>query len=339
MPEPVLAFAKSGVTSFEEIPHQMVCFGELNKGNVNPLALFCLIPCPSDKIMSVRWGSSVKGVWGKPFRNSIIIDIKHRGNKQHTKLFYTKGSVHMSGVNSLDDAKTIVKLLCDIFRDVNNRILWLRENREKVREAFEWLTNNSVGKPHEVLSYYDIKNDDKLGDVRVCKRHIENSLKLPVSVPEEYVEVIDFFKAVSSDLLGENLSHVALKNRLKTLMKLKPFKTEYSLKDVKCSGIIHKFTLGFIIDRYKTDLKLREAGFDSYYENVSGANVIVHITSDLEFDASKLRRKDISGKETFTFNPHGVVTHCGCVDYMMEDNYNKIMNYLFSIKDEIKLAN
>ena len=336
------------VLPFSDIPNQIGYIAKLNIPMSNCDMAYCLIPCTlkkeysSGEVISLRCGDFNKGVEGGSFSNALIIDV-NTGRKIHIKYFYTKGTLQMCNILNYEEACESTQLICTLLNAANDTAKHMLEDKHKTREAFKWLSNHSEGPKCETLLPTRVKNDKLFGDICVYKRVVGPSILWPTDIPEEYLSILQLFRELSSDLFNNGrddaVPHFLLMQRMIAVLGLTIVNKQFDVNEVLCSSMVKRYDLGFVIDRYTLTNELEARGYDVSFDNMSNSSVIVHISSKLKFDPSKLQRKNDNSRETYIFNPGGVVEHHGCVDYMMEDTYNDLIaGTVFSLRDKIALS-
>lgn len=341
MPDPVIIFRDGKLVPFEQIPSQMGYIAKLNATQRDCAAVYCLTPC-DEEIISLKCEGFYKGQRGKSFPNALILEVRRLGKDWHIKYFYSKGTLSVCGASNCQEAEQIVTHVCHLLNRANNVVKIVNERREELASAFGWLSAASLGPECDTFTYFSLKDDECVGagKQRFCCRGRALSIRWPVEVLDQHARAIQQLKHLSSDLTSypEETPHDTLVNRMRTILNLAPSQEPFAAKSLKCFGIVKYYDMGFTINRYVLADELRRRGYDVTFDNLSGVVVTVHITSEKPFDVNLLqRKKDKSGKETYRFNPGGVVDHHGCVGYMMQDTYEKLMGEILSFRDKIAL--
>lgn len=345
MPDPVVIFRGGKLVPFEEIPSQIGYIAHLNIVQRDCATAYCLIPCNGDAkndVFSLKCEGFYKGRPGKSFPNALTIEMRCLGKEWHVKYFYSKGTLQICGARDYQEAEQISARICSLLNCANDTVKLVEKHREELVKAFDWLAGAPKGEECDTFSHFSLKNDEQLGQgkQRFCSMGRAASILWPAKVPVEHSRAVNWLREVSSDLTSypEETPHDTLINRTGTILGLVPSEEPFSVSDLRCFGIVKYYDLGFTLNRYALSDELRRRGYDVSFDNVSGIVVTVHITSNKAFDAALLqRKKDKSGKETYRFNPGGVVDHHGCVDYMMADTFKTLMGDILSFSDAVTL--
>lgn len=343
MPDPVAIFRDGNLVPFEEIPSQMGYIARLNISQANCATAYCLTPCDGETdVLSLKCDGFHKGQPGKSFLNSLIIELRYLGKEWHIKYFYSKGTLQICGARNYLEARQISERICLLLNQANDAVKLVERYRRESTEAFDWLAANSQGEECDTFYQFSLKNDERLGvgNQQFCSIGRAASIRWPMEVPKEHSRAVGWLKGLSGDLTShpEETPQSTLFNRMGTILALRPTEEPFSVTDLRCFGIVKYYDLGFTVNRYALSEQLRIRGYDVTFDNVNGTVVTVHIKSKIPFDASLLqRKKDKSGKETYRFNPGGVVNHYGCVNDMMADTYKTLMGDIMSFQRVITL--
>lgn len=345
---PVQIFRKNGVISTKHIPYQIVFMAKLKESYVDRLPIFCSIPCEikhtyeEGDVLSVRWNGVIKGIHGKCFPNAMIIDVWFHGAKYHSKLFHN-GKLQICNLKSYQEAWELVGTICNILRKATEYITYLKEHSNVNAYALKWLRDNSKGKPFEYLKTFEHCKDPVYGNVRFCSRVTEYRIQWSKEIPQEYSEIINDFKLRNSDLSRDKVPYLALKARVKKIIKFSlespintnPNENSFSIKSLKYVSCVRRYDLGFNINRYELNKLMIELEYNCYFSNQTSANVRVKIPNTQSFNKKLVHRSDTSGNELFVFNPRGTVTHNGCMETLMKKTFKSFMKIILTHRERI----
>ena len=333
---------------FEDVPSQIGYISYLNITQVNCAAVYCLTHVHGSnasgadlRIVSLKCAGFYKGQYGKSFPNSLIIELYYRGRNWHVKYFYTRGTLQICGAHCEDDARDVSERVCDLLNAANDFIKRVDAHRQEIAAAFDWLRGVSVGEQCDTYSHFSLRDDGKIGagKQRFVALGRTPSIRWPTEVPDVHRSIIEQLRTLSPDLTlypGET-SHDTLVDRMETILGLSP-QQRFVVTNMRCFGIVKYYDLGFVLNRYALAQLLGQRGYDVVFDNINSVVVTVHITSSKAFDPEILqRKKDKSGKETYRFNPGGVVDHHGCIDYMMADTFVTLMSDILSMRHLLTL--
>ena len=346
---------------FDDIPKQITYVALLNVGPLNScLAVFTFLTCdgpPSSSpssfspssingICSIRYKNMYKGDPGGSFPNAVMIDLWFLGKKYYVKYFSSEeqqGSFQLCDMRCIEEAWQLSTHLCSLFEEASHRIYKVCEEREKFKEALQYLVSVSRGPEHPFLRYFKLVEDNYLGSMKFCALVNESRVEYPSTIPDTYLPYVNFFCSVSSDLFplplksAEAVPYRILLERAEFFCSALPL-PPLSVVDVKYTGVIIRYDLGGEINRYELNKELCKRGYKSRYANTSGTSVMLHMKSPLEFDKAMIRRKDESGTDKFTFNKGGTVSHNGCLPHLMKDNYQKLFGDIAQFRRQILLS-
>jgi len=298
-------------------------------------------------IRSVRFLDLFKGEPGGFFPNAVMIDLQYLGETQQIKYFCSKkfeGSLQLCGMQSIEQSRTLAEYTCQLLNTALHtaRALLL----SPIVEALSWLRDVSHGPVAERTVYFKLHKDRILPEMCFCTEVYEETIQWPASVPTPYLQPIQQFLSLSSDLLQTrssgvgagpgNVRHHHLVSRVATIAngaKNLPME-DFSIVKIEYSSIIMRYDLGADINRYELNNELLHLGYDSDYK-LGGVSVMVHMAPEISFNPHQIHRKDRSGIDKFIFSQHGVVTHYGSLPHLMKYNYEKLFTDIYNIRNKI----
>jgi len=278
--------------------------------------------------MSIRWKDCVKGRPGGCFNsNSAMFDVNYNGKHKHAKPSLNSKMISLCGVKSEKEGEEVTRLVVDYVLDAQ---AYLESTRnEKFTKAMNWLLNICKGRKKECTKYIT-RNKKGVGCIEICKDVIDYTLDWPLveSYPPKYKDIIQEFLTRTDDLIQKSdCMYSELEGRIRTFADLGDiFEEEYYFTEMKVSSYIYYYDLGFLPNRKKLNAFLKSRGCDSDYSDNWGNYIKVLMETKEGLNVSKLHRKDVSGKQTFTFCPRGKVRHNGACRESMAICYEKIMN-------------
>ena len=276
---------------------------------------------------SLRWKDCIKGVPGGCFNpKSAMFDITYSGKHKHTKISQNSRKISLCGAKSELEGENITRIVIDHILDAQ---AYLESTRTvEFTTAMNWLLQATKGETKIYTKYKTIHKKD-FGTLEICKDMDDSSIHWPETYPQEYAGIISEFLERSDDLVqkADNILYTDLSNRISAILGFTDiFDETFQFQEVKLSSYIYFYDLGFLPNRNKLDEYLTQNGYDSGYDGVWGHYIKVFMTTTQCLDINKLHRKDITGKQTFTFYPRGKVRHNGPNQESMAICYQKIMS-------------
>ena len=276
---------------------------------------------------SLRWKDCIKGVPGGCFNpKSAMFDITYSGRHKHTKISQNSRKISLCGAKSEIEGERITRIVIDHILDAQ---VYLESTRTpEFAAAMNWLLQAAKG-PTKIYTKYKTIYKKEFGTLEICKDMSDSSVCWPTTYPKTHRKIILEFLARSDDLIqkADKILYTDLSTRISAILGFTDiFQEPFQFQEIKLSSYIYFYDLGFLPNRNKLDEYLTENGYDSGYDGVWGHYIKVFMTTTQCLDLNKLHRKDLSGKQTFTFYPRGKVRHNGPNQESMAICYQKIMS-------------
>lgn len=331
-----------------KVPVEIVYVASTNAGIPDRDLLFCAIPCmlkekySHGEVMSLRMDGLHKGIPGKHFPNSLIMDICHDGIKRHTKIFST-GNIQICGMPNETTFLDLVSVVYGILNDAEDYIA------QHYGVNFDKLLSDSKGPEFMCINTFRLKGDKDLGTITLCKYVKETSIRWP---DKDVNQDVDNLKKRCDDLLVDsNSPHGALKARIDRLTSSKRKPRVYKLRNFKLCSVVLKYNLGYVINRYALVSNLEERGYTTYFANATGYGVTVFVASEPPSGSSSPNKngesllpetsdslEQFDQSEKLVFHLHGTIRHSGpSLDNMLKTK-EKILTLLNTIENLIKLT-
>ena len=336
---------KYHVRNFQDLPVTTIVSVALLDGQMfSDIGLFYTLPSTKDTILekgknydigtilSVRYDGHIKGIHGKFFPNSIMVDIWTSVGKIHTKP--TDGNIHICGTKNDQNAKEASELIIAHIKKCGQFIKDIDSNKKLFRESCLWLAKNSVGKNISVnINTYQSVLDDT--EIIVTESEMKQSIKWPDEndIPKQYQHYIKEFIYRSSDLLYVDQIMTRVRNLLSINYLISP---SYGLNRMTRSMANYNYELGFKINRRKLVQALKEeADYGCYveFDNVSKTYVSIKFPSE---PSPYITRKGKEWFETFSIQHSGCIKQSGTLPEIMEQCYLQLMIDIIKLGDIIK---
>lgn len=115
---------------------------------------------PFGCIYAIRYGAVCRGVWGPPFKNSVMVDISLGTKSINVKI--SKKSIHICGIRLQDEGLQIARLLCERAEAAHRSLLALRDHRALLPAAAAAARGGEVVLPRYVVRKVEYKEKMKL---------------------------------------------------------------------------------------------------------------------------------------------------------------------------------
>jgi hypothetical protein len=106
-------------------------------------------------IYCIRHPKFFRGLWGPPFKNSVMIDIS-MGNKKSVNVKISKQRFHICGLTSNEQGVELIEMLINLIHDAQKKIHWFNEHPDVFNAVASTMLSN-IGPPITVITYNIIK--------------------------------------------------------------------------------------------------------------------------------------------------------------------------------------
>lgn len=242
-------------------------------------------------------------------KNAILINIVTNYKQLSVKIFRDK--IAVCGMKSEHIGLDAANIMLDIIKNVQRDIDYIKENKNKFQEFFDWLKINS--KDQEVVD---------LADQSITKHMI----KLNVDEIPNYFEkrIVDFIlnQVLDFSTYEDMIQHVS--NILELDITVIKNVDELSILSYNINMINYNYDLGFNIKRNEFAFEFGEdKNFKVQYKDIAHYAIRVY-----HFDAN-------GKKNTFSIYRNGLVTQSGPSKEIMKIAYNEFMNKINEVRDKV----
>lgn len=293
----------------------------------------CEIP---GSILSMRYRGHCRGIVksaSKVFKNSVSIDISTK--VKNISLKVSKNTIQMCGASSEEDGIEAGNHILKKLVDVQNILNFIRENKTKAKECYEWVVEKTKG---EEFIYYKqinvVKKNNIIMNVRAQEtdnKLILDDFEIPENLNREFVEYMLQFRKEF-----EHVHHKKYISKLKMMFRV----TSEIVDDINIHMsswetvmVNYNYSLGRAIDREYLNYQINgNNGFISRYFNALSPSVTIDLPYELPPDSAK-RKKGKIPHHTFLVYKSGAVTQSGPGGVLAKDAYYSFINTVNSLEN------